>query len=142
MQALQAVSIQRANIEGATQLGIGRFVHLEGQVLSAIQVKKSNYGSRAAQSTTSAIGPARWFGMGGKSVMLAHLIYGVAHTCFLSTVNSEDIRNYENQIGKAREESARAERQVAQIEVERKKRLVEKEKLQGTVVSHPYVGVA
>jgi flagellar biosynthesis chaperone FliJ len=58
------------------------------------------------------------------------------------TVNSEDIRNYENQIGKAREESARAERQVAQIEVERKKRLVEKEKLQGTVVSHPYVGVA
>jgi hypothetical protein len=31
---------------------------------------------------------------------------------------------------------------VAQIEVERKKRLVEKEKLQGTVVSYPYVGVA
>jgi len=58
------------------------------------------------------------------------------------TVNSEDIRNYENQIGKAREESARAERQVAQVEVERKQRLVEKEKLPGTVVSHQYGGGA
>jgi hypothetical protein len=60
----------------------------------------------------------------------------IAHMYSVSTVNSDDIRNYENQIGKAREESARAEKQVAQIESERKKRSSEREKLQDALVSH------
>jgi hypothetical protein len=93
----------------------------------AVDVKISSYGSRAAQTTTTSIGPGNYFSVNGISSL--NLPQSVGSKFHIHTADQNLIQRYQESIEKARRNQVQNEERLNALIAERRKRGVEREKL-------------